>query len=347
MRTPFATEPLVGGFFLALLCLQWSAVVAPRQAAPRVRDPAALKQGPVEAKTRAERQSLLDAFEKWLLLKAPEHTLADMALNWPMHLSEWVETYILEFYVNGRTLRSASEVVNSLQASYRWLKGQLAGPRGLLFTWRNLEPPTSAPPISVLVVQSLVMTAVAWNWSGMALTLAVGFCALLRPIELTSLRADDFARFRERRDSMYYMVQIRSPKVRNRGARKQTVRLDARWIVNLLDSLLPNMEISMPLCPFSTATWRSRLRALLRAVDLPENKFLPSSLRTGGATALFRSSGENLQLVLWRGRWNHQKMLNIYIQELLAAEIAENTHTSKVRAMAALLLKWLACNDTE
>lgn len=49
--------------------------------------------------------------------------------------------------------------------------------------------------------------------------------------------------------------------------------------------------------------------------------FLPSSLRPGGATYLFRLWSEDLVRVQWRGRWKSFRMLETYVQELGAAEI--------------------------
>lgn len=63
-----------------------------------------------------------------------------------------------------------------------------------------------------------------------------------------------------------------------------------------------------------------RLEAIQKAV-LHRSIFLPSSLRPGGATYLFRLWDENLTRLQWRGRWRSFRMLEIYVQELGAAEI--------------------------
>ena len=76
---------------------------------------------------------------------------------------------------------------------------------------------------------------------------------------------------------------------------------------------------------------------MLIALDLEPNSFVPSSLRTGGASFLFEDSGENMNLVMWRGRWNSPKMLNVYVQELRAALVTLSAVNPKVRRMAELL----------
>ena len=146
-----------------LLACWFSGVVAeaPRSQTDRLRDAALLRRGPIEEKTRKERYFLMGRFKDWLWEKVPEHSLEQLALEFPMRLSEWVEAYIVVLFEVKHSLRSASEVVNSLQMSFRRLKGQLTGPRGLLATWRGLEPTTSAPPLPELLLRALVATALS------------------------------------------------------------------------------------------------------------------------------------------------------------------------------------------
>ena len=64
--------------------------------------------------------------------------------------------------------------------------------------------------------------------------------------------------------------------------------------------------------------------------------FVPASLRPGGATFLFRLWDENLQRLQWRGRWRSYRMLEIYVQELGAAEVWV-TFSPQVRLRVASL----------
>ena len=70
---------------------------------------------------------------------------------------------------------------------------------------------------------------------------------------------------------------------------------------------------------------------------LRQTYFLPSSLRPGGVTFfLFRQWDENLVRLQWRGRWRSFKMLEIYVQELGAAEVLLR-FPQKVRRVTAFL----------
>lgn len=60
---------------------------------------------------------------------------------------------------------------------------------------------------------------------------------------------------------------------------------------------------------------------MLQRKVLHKVPFLPSSLRPGGATYLFRLLQEDLVKLQWRGRWRSFRMLEIYVQELGAAQV--------------------------
>ena len=70
----------------------------------------------------------------------------------------------------------------------------------------------------------------------------------------------------------------------------------------LLNTYLPGIPKWQHIWVGSYAAFRSRFDCLQREVTLA-TPFLPSSLRPGGATFLFRLWQENLPRLQWRGRW--------------------------------------------
>lgn len=283
------------------------------------RDLRLLRHGCVTGPTRVLRRRLLADLELWLSQELPEWGLEDLARNFPSHLSEWLAEYISWLYSQGRSRRDAAETLNSLVQQFGWLRPQLHQPWSLIRTWENLEPVKHHPPLPFKVLRAMLAVCIAWDWPKMGMILALGFFALLRPIEALSLRRSDVVMpFESLEDAIIY-IRIRSPKTRFRGATSQHVRVDHPDAIGFVNTYLPGIPKWQHIWVGSYAAFRSRFDCLQREVTLA-TPFLPSSLRPGGATFLFRLWQENLPRLQWRGRWRSFRMLETYVQELGVAE---------------------------
>ena len=100
---------------------------------------------------------------------------------------------------------------------------------------------------------------------------------------------------------------------------------------------LDKLELPARLWPGSPQTLSARLACLSRAALGNSSLALPSGLRTGGATFVFQSCGEDLNRLLWKGRWRDVRLLGIYVQELAAATVR-----MRLDAEASLLVEQLA-----
>jgi uncharacterized radical SAM superfamily Fe-S cluster-containing enzyme len=173
----------------------------------------------------------------------------------------------------------------------------------------------------------------------MAGVLMCAFYGLLRPSEFISLARDNILTPITHGMGQFLILIILTPKTRHKGARRQHVRIDEPGVVAYITRLLQSIAHGQNLWPGSAHMFRNRLGKMLTAmVGLPK-LIWPSSFRPGGATWLFQSSNENIQKVLWRGRWADVRMLNHYIQELQTVNvIASLTHNDreKVDALAVL-----------
>eukprot|EP00931_Biecheleriopsis_adriatica_P038736 TRINITY_DN22148_c0_g1_i1.p2 TRINITY_DN22148_c0_g1~~TRINITY_DN22148_c0_g1_i1.p2 ORF type:complete len:345 (+),score=45.34 TRINITY_DN22148_c0_g1_i1:724-1758(+) len=334
MMVKLAPGTLLGGFCLLVACC-CRPVLAPRGPIQRERDVQKLEAGMITEKTKQERRKLMEGFELLLKDKCPGYTVTELAREHPIQLISWIEYAVKEAFKSRQTLKDAGELVNSVQSAFPFLKGQMAGPRRLLSQWLQLEPAQSAPPITEKILLALATTACSWGWAAMAVTLVIGFYGLLRPMEYMSVRLADCLKFSGAEGGDFFILRIMKPKTRYRGALHQTVRIDMPLIVEWLDCWLKKCPSSGPLWNMSPSTWRNRLRKLLQAIQLPPDCFVPSSLRTGGATFLFQYFGENVARVQWRGRWQSAKMLEIYLQELQAA-LMLRLETALIRKLASL-----------
>ena len=157
----------------------------------------------------------------------------------------------------------------------------------------------------------------------------------MRPSEAIGLRRKDLSLPEDHWELGVLYIRVGAPKTRMKAARDQHVRIDEPMIA----SWISKMTATMP--PWSRI-WHGSLAAFKTRFDLLQKEalgscvFVPASLRPGGATYLFRVFGENLQRLQWRGRWRSFRMLEIYVQELGAAEIW-TTFPPKVREKVSFL----------
>ena len=111
----------------------------------------------------------------------------------------------------------------------------------------------------------------------------------------------------------YALVSIEEPKSRFTNARRQTAKLDAPDLLDLVQFCFASLQPRQKLWPFSGQTFRTRFKSVLTSLRLPVEtvqglKALdPGSLRAGGATFLINST-ENGELCRRRGgRWANSR----------------------------------------
>ena len=206
--------------------------------------------------------------------------------------------------------------VNVLVERFPFAKTFMAGPWRLLTTWKSLFPGKVHPPTPLPLLKAVVTTSVAWNWPRFALALLLGFYALLRPCEITALKANDCLLASETGCKDVAFLRLRLVKSRTRGAKMQNVRLDGPFVIAFLQKVLRVLTTDERIWCFSTSVFRRRLQQVLKAVVGSQDICVPRSLRPGGATYFFRLWQEDLLRLQWRGRWLHFKTLAHYIQEL-------------------------------
>lgn len=326
---------VTSGIFLLVSCCSVTLVTAPRPPtqAPRTRD--LIEQGRITGKTFVLRTSLLDNLITWLEEQVPDFSLEELARFHIDSLSEWLEEYMIHLYLAGQPRQMGAETLNAVVQRYGWLRTVLAGPWKIIRTWESLEPSKHHPPVPKQVLFALAATALAWEWHRIAVLLLLGFLGLLRPSELIMLRRGDLSLPCDHWEGDVLYIRIGAAKTRLKAARDQHVRVEepcvALWIARMLSST-----------PKWSRIWHGSLAAFKARWDRLQEEvlhscpFVPASLRPGGATFLFRLWDENLQRLQWRGRWRSFRMLEIYVQELGAAEVWV-TFSSKVRVRVASL----------
>ena len=227
---------------------------------------------------------------------------------------------MITLFLGRRSRRAAAKTLNGLVQRFGWLRSSLVGPGNLIRTWEQLEAVQHHPPMPLKVALACAATALLWNWPRIAVASVLGSFGLLRPSEVIRLRRQDLALPSDHFDEGVLYIRIGQPKTRHRAAVCQHVRVDhpgvACWVADVLHSTPPWRKIWNG----SWTAFKSCFDALQEAV-LEARPFVPSSLRPGGATFLFRYWDENLPKLQWRGRWKSFRMLETCVQELGATEV--------------------------
>ncbi|CAE8616972.1 unnamed protein product [Polarella glacialis] len=304
-----------------------------------IRDLTLLTRGAVSAKTHLIRGKLMTAFQTWWA----NNDLGDMDLVAASQVPQMTSSLIKYgqlLFQSGRPQREFAETLNCVVAKYHWMKSSVGGAWKLLSTWQTLEPPELHPPMPLKVLQAMILLALSWGWARMAILLLTGFYGLLRVCEVLALTVEDFSLPTEHDAASAVFVRILEPKSRRRGARHQYVRIELPDVISFLTSCLKTLPSLMRIWPSSSHIYVTRFKMLLDALKVPRGCLFPSSLRPGGASYFFVLWEENVQRLLWRGRWSSVKMLEHYIQELTCFHVWSQLPVESRQKIEKLLKHW-------
>ena len=282
---------------------------------------------PVTTATTAARDRHWSAFESWALETGID--LNELLLD--VHRNIEGINYVLtkygrELYAQGKSYNQYAETINSLGSKKPSIRRMLQQAWDLGYSWVKSEPSNHHIAMPTPILLAMLSTAIIWGWTRVAGCLALGFGALLRPGEITSVfRRDVLLPSDVGFTTTAVLVSIREPKSRYSYARHQTAKADSSDLVKIIEMAFQDLREGEKIWPLSPQTLRNRFRSLLQALQLPTQHHLGNrcldlgSLRSGGATFII-SVTENSELCRRRGRWASMKMMDIYIQEVMALQ---------------------------
>ena len=194
-------------------------------------------------------------------------------------VSEWIELQ----WVRGEAVNTIADCLSGLHFFLPELKGLLRQSWRLFRSWRRVEAPCRAPPLTPLLVKAMIARAVSLDHLAFATLLAIGFHALLRTGELLALQFQDV----EFADSCG-VVTLRSSKSGLRHGTEEAVALRDSLTLSLLEALFSVRQFHPGdrLWPHSAQSFRESFKQYLRFFRLCSFEFKPYSLRRGGATHL-------------------------------------------------------------
>eukprot|EP00439_Symbiodinium_sp_Y106_P062726 s1976_g9.t1 len=273
--------------------------------------------------TRSNRAKLAEAFGVWLESQQGRtlKELLEVPFDQAEQIGEALTAYGQFLFRTGQAYYKFSETINSIASLRPPIRRCLTRPWDLAFAWLTEEPPTHHQAMPKGVLLAVLSVALLWGWATEAAVIALTWAGLLRIGEtLAATRKDLVLPDDAAPGTCHILLQIKQPKTRGRAARHQAARIDPIDVVSLVSTVLGSLPSAAKLWPFSDGVLRRRLRAILLRLGLHEKGtpvFDLASLRPGGATWMLQAT-ENAELVRRRGRWLSGRVMEIYLQEVVA-----------------------------
>lgn len=299
----------------------------------------------ISKRTRKERQSqrrAIDLRHAGITEATRDRYLAGLAMLLPvltqirslLHLDELTADWIQKCWEDGESIHVVSDALCGLHFFEPWTKKGIPTSWRIFATWRKLETPCRAPPLTAHLVYCMAHYAVAHRDLSFAALLLLGFFALLRTGELLSLRPEDLLV-----GPKQTIVSLFGTKTGQRNNAAEMVSFFDDFTTEVLIALLDQRKslrtIKTPIWSFSGQHFRNQFKTYLKKFDLIKHNFRPYSLRRGGATWTFQQSG-SMELALVKGRWGSSKVARVYIADGIS-HLPGMTHTKRALNM---LDKW-------
>lgn len=205
------------------------------------------------------------------------------------------------------------------------IRKQLAPAWDLAFAWLANEPHQHHPALPLSVLLAVLTTCLWWGWPLEAAVFALAWNGILRIGEVLLSKRKDLVL---PDDSMpgvnFILLRIRAPKTRGRAAKHQAARVDPSDMIQLLVGVFGELPPDRLLWPYSAATLRKRFSAVLSSLGLPESTKSCRGFDLGskGATHLLLTT-EDPELCRRRGRWLSTRVMEIYLQEVMATTFVQ------------------------
>ena len=207
----------------------------------------------------------------------------------------------------------------------RSLRHTLQSAWDMATTWQAITPAENHVPTPPVVLLALVGLSLTWNWRSMCAYLLLAFTGMLRPGEALTLRRQDILLPRDlmsNRRCFYIIVQ--RPKMRRVAARREHVRVQDPFVLQVMEHWLDGIDASSRLFPISAAYLRVLHDHLVSFFGIPcldGIGLTPASHRAGGATHMFHECN-SIDTVRWHGRWAcTSRTLEVYVQEVAALNV--------------------------
>jgi len=231
-------------------------------------------------------------------------------------LDEKVCKWIRKMWKQGEPLLTIGDALSALHFFQPSTKRQIPHSWKLFATWRKVEIPARAPPLTAVLVRGISALALDRKQLALATCLMLAFPALLRTGEILALRGSDIMLGPD-----HGLLRLELTKSGRRHAVSEAISIHDEIVLTLLSSLLEMRKsqgcLEACLWDKSSQAFRQQFRKLCHDFGLDHLQFRPYSLRRGGATAYFQAT-LSMEATLLRGRWESSRVAKLYIKDGLS-----------------------------
>ena len=268
--------------------------------------------------TNLRRAQLWSRFCRW---SSAELQIDFEAVSNSPHLAgSLLIAYGKHLFYTGEPKYAFIETVNACVDNFPFLKGQLSAVWLLVTKWEEAEPVERAMVMPPAVFSVAVAVALLWNWPRFAAALLIGFHGLLRPAEFIELHREHLVLPRDvlSQDQICYVAILHAKT--KRYMLRQHARISDATSVMFLDALFGCTPGKTPLFGCTLGVFRNRWNKVFKFLGVgtceAERGVTPKSLRGSGASWLYHCT-EDVDRILWRGRWQNRKTLEHYLQDVM------------------------------
>jgi hypothetical protein len=230
-------------------------------------------------------------------------------------LDDFAAAYVENLWQEGDSKADASYTLAAIHYFLPRATGKLIFSWRLLSVWKRLELPLRATPLSLELLLAFVGYFLAANLAEVAIGCALMYHCILRTGELFLIEAQHLV-FSSCGSRASLSLPI-TKSANKRGGGSETVEIYDQRIVARLTSLVKDKLPGDKLFSMSMSYFRVQLLRAKSFFSLDDLHIQAYSLRRGGATHYFRSSG-SLDRTVLRGRWLSAKSARIYIEDGVA-----------------------------
>lgn len=222
--------------------------------------------------------------------------------------------YMHDVYeVNGGKGRTRiAQAMAGLQLFVPQLKGHLRLSAQSLLGWRKRHPGRRHPPLTWRLTLAIAAQLARWGRYEMAVGTLLAFVALLRVGEMTGVQVEDFLDARAADQRVDVTRQSGLVLKSTKTAQNLFAEIHNDDVMTLLRGLVQGKRAKDKILQFSANSYRTWFRKAVVSLGL-STRYVPHSLRHGGATALFMQ-GTSIETILHRGRWATTKSAHYYVQ---------------------------------
>lgn len=267
-----------------------------------------LQQLRVAPRTAKRYTAALGAFFRWAHLEGRclPHNVDE--------LDQFASQYVEFCWQEGEGRSKASDTLSALGWKSPKVRAHLPGSWALVSAWQRYELPTRAPPLPREMFFGIAEHLVRAGHPGMALGVLVGGHCVLRTTELVTLT---FAQIEFAADASSAIISLGLTKSGARRGASESVGVDLPWLAAALKAASLANAPGHTLVGVTAARFRTLFAEAVAKLGCSGWGFMPYSIRRGGATELWRMSG-NLSKVTLRGRWGHASTTRVYVNDGLA-----------------------------